>query len=113
MSRVLRAVRHLREAATKFTFCITVQSLKIKLGEPAVVVVDLTRGKRALAAPLPMTRVQCSPCWCSCLSPVLLPLAFGAIDPNLALIGASAAAVVAARSADATVKLLVMLPVSL
>lgn len=44
---------------------------------------------------------------------MLLPLAFGAIDPNLALIGASAAAVVAARSADATVKLLVMLPVSL
>ena len=41
---MLRAVRHLREAATKFTFRISVESLKINLDEPATVVVDLTRG---------------------------------------------------------------------
>ncbi|CDI86392.1 pseudouridylate synthase 1, putative [Eimeria praecox] len=46
MSRVLRAVRHLREAATKFTFCISVDSLTIHLDEPATVIVDLTRGPR-------------------------------------------------------------------
>ncbi|CDJ30758.1 pseudouridylate synthase 1, putative [Eimeria mitis] len=46
MSRVLRAVRHLREAATKFTFCICVEALYIHLDEPATVVVDLTRGPR-------------------------------------------------------------------
>lgn len=44
---------------------------------------------------------------------MLLSLVLCVINLNLALVGASVAAVVAARSADATVKLLALLPVSL
>ncbi|OEH76020.1 pseudouridylate synthase [Cyclospora cayetanensis] len=46
MSRMLRAVRHLREAATKYSFSLSIESLKIHLDEPATIVLDLSRGPR-------------------------------------------------------------------
>lgn len=54
MSRMLRAVRHLRQDATKYSFSLEVQALQIYREEPAEVFIELCRGTRRVRDSAPI-----------------------------------------------------------